>query len=111
MRSPRSGALAEEHGLWCHVDACHGGFVLPFARKLGYDIPDYDFGVSGVTSISVDVHKLGYANKGVSGLLLRDDTLEKYQRFTFDEWPSGLYSTRNNTGSRSGGGWRRRGRL
>ena len=98
------GALAEEHGLWCHVDACHGGFVLPFARKLGYDIPDYDFGVSGVTSISVDVHKLGYANKGVSGLLLRDDTLEKYQRFTFDEWPSGLYSTRNNTGSRSGGG-------
>ena len=60
--------------------------------------------MSGVTSISVDVHKLGYANKGVSGLLLRDDTLEKYQRFTFDEWPSGLYSTRNNTGSRSGGG-------
>ena len=98
------GALAEEHGLWLHVDACHGGFVLPFARKLGYSIPDYDFAVPAVTSISVDVHKLGYANKGVSGLLVRDDGVETYQRFTFDEWPSGVYSTRNNTGSRSGGG-------
>ena len=98
------GALAEKHNLWCHVDACHGGFVLPFARKLGYPIPDYDFAVNGVTSISVDVHKLGYANKGVSGLLIRDEALVEYQRFTFEDWPSGLYSTRSNTGSRSGGG-------
>ena len=98
------GKLAREHGLWFHVDACHGGFVLPFARKLGYDIPDYDFAVPGVTSISVDVHKLGYANKGVSGLLLRDEALLEYQRFTFDQWPSGLYTTLGNTGSRSGGG-------
>ena len=98
------GALSQKHNLWCHVDACHGGYVLPFARKLGYSIPDYDFAVNGVTSISVDVHKLGYANKGVSGLLLRDEALVEYQRFTFEDWPSGLYSTRSNTGSRSGGG-------
>ena len=98
------GALAQQHNLWCHVDACHGGYVLPFARKLGYPVPDYDFAVDGVTSISVDVHKLGYANKGVSGLLLRDEALVEYQRFTFEDWPSGLYSTRSNTGSRSGGG-------
>ena len=97
-------ALSKKHGLWLHVDACHGGFIFPFARKLGYSIPDYDFAVSGVTSISVDVHKLGYANKGVSTLLLRDANLETYQRYTFDAWPSGTYSTQNLMGSRSGGG-------
>ena len=97
-------ALAERHGLWLHVDACHGGFIFPFARKLGYSIPDYDFAVSGVMSISVDVHKLGYANKGASSLLLRDANLETYQRYTFEDWPSGTYSTQNLMGSRSGGG-------
>ena len=97
-------ALAAGHGLWLHVDACNGGFVFPFARKLGYPLPDCDFALAGVTSISVDVHKLGYANKGVSALLLRDAGLEDYQRYTFDDWPSGLYSTRNLLGSRSGGG-------
>ena len=96
-------ALAEKHGLWLHVDACHGGFIFPFARKLGYTIPDFDFVLPGVTSISVDVHKLGYANKGVSGLLFRDSKLEDYQRYTFHDWPSGLYSTQNMVGSRSGG--------
>ena len=97
-------ALAARHGLWLHVDACHGGFIFPFVRKLGYTIPDYDFAVPGVTSISVDVHKLGYANKGVSALLLRDASLEIYQRYTFEDWPSGTYSTQNLMGSRSGGG-------
>ena len=97
-------ALAEKHGLWLHVDACHGGFIFPFARKLGYPIPDYDFAVPCVTSISVDVHKLGYANKGVSALLLRDASLETYQRYAFEDWPSGMYSTQNLMGSRSGGG-------
>ena len=101
---PEIAALAERHGLWMHVDACHGGFIFPFARKLGYSIPDYDFAVPGVTSISVDVHKLGYANKGVSSLLLCDANLETYQRYTFDAWPSGTYSTQNLMGSRSGGG-------
>ena len=101
---PEIAVLAERHGLWLHVDACHGGFIFPFARKLGYSIPDYDFAVPGVASISVDVHKLGYANKGVSALLLRDANLETYQRYTFDAWPAGTYSTQNLMGSRSGGG-------
>ena len=96
--------LAAKHGFWLHVDACHGGFIFPFAKKLGYRFPDYDFAVPGVTSISVDVHKLGYSNKGVSALLFREAALEAYQRYTFDEWPSGVYSTANLTGSRSGGG-------
>lgn len=96
--------LAEQHGLWLHVDACNGGFVFPFARKLGYPIPDYDFAVRGVTSVSVDIHKLGYANKGVSALVLRDASLEAYQRYNFEAWPAGQYSTQNLMGSRSGGG-------
>lgn len=86
------------------MDARIGGFVLPFARELGYPIPAFDFTLPGVVSISVDVHKFGYANKGVSVLLLlRDKDLVAYQRTTFDAWPSGRYSTPNITGSRSGG--------
>jgi len=96
-------AIAQRHGLWMHVDGCLGAMVLPFARKLGEPIPDFDFTVPGVTSISGDLHKFGYANKGVSVLLLRDAGLEAYQRSTFDEWPSGTYSTPNIVGSRSGG--------
>ena len=95
--------LAERHKLWLHVDSCLGGLILPFARRLGKAVPDFDFALPGVTSISVDIHKFGYANKGVSVLLLRDKTLERFQRTTFDAWPSGLYSTPNITGSRSGG--------
>jgi len=49
----------------CHSDACLGGFVLPFARKLGYPVPPFDFSVPGVTSMSVDTHKFGMAHKGL----------------------------------------------
>lgn len=95
--------LALEHDLWLHVDGCIGGMILPFARKLGFPIRDFDFDLPGVTSISVDIHKFGYANKGISTILLRDAALERYQRTTFDEWPAGIYSTPNIIGSRSGG--------
>ena len=96
--------IAKESDLWLQVDACHGGFVLPFANQLGYAIPDFDFSVDGVTSLSVDLHKLGYANKGASALLLADVKNEKYQRYTFDNWPGGRYSTMGLMGSRSAGG-------
>ncbi|MDP6392064.1 MAG: aminotransferase class V-fold PLP-dependent enzyme [Arenicellales bacterium] len=96
--------LARDRHLWCHVDACHGGFVLPFARQLERAVPEFDFAVAGVSSISVDIHKLGYANKGVSTLLLHDASLEQYQRYSFDDWPAGLYSTAGLSGSRSAGG-------
>ena len=102
-------ALAQEHGLWMHVDACLGGFILPFAKKLGEPIPDFDFSVPGVTSISADVHKFGYANKGVSALLLREEALYAYQHTVFDDWGAGTYITPAITASRSGGavasGW------
>jgi len=96
--------IAHRHRLWCHVDACHGGFILPFSRQLGRTTPDFDFSVTGVTSISVDIHKLGYANKGVSALLLANSDLQKYQRYTFTNWPAGLYTTMGISGSRSAGG-------
>ncbi len=96
--------IAQRHRLWCHVDACHGGFILPFARQLGRNTPDFDFSVAGVTSISVDIHKLGYANKGVSALLLANSDLQKYQQYTFTNWPAGLYTTMGISGSRSAGG-------
>jgi sphinganine-1-phosphate aldolase len=95
--------LASSRGLWMHVDGCLGGFILPFARQIDDTIPAFDFAILGVNSMSTDIHKYGYAAKGISAFLLRDASLARYQRSTFDNWPSGLYSTDNISGSRSGG--------
>ena len=97
-------ALAVEHNLWMHSDGCIGGMILPFMTMLGEPIPPFDFAVPGVTSMSVDMHKFGYAHKGISLCLLRDKALERYHRTTFDGWPAGTYSTPTITGTRSGGG-------
>lgn len=97
------GRLAEDHGIWLHVDACLGGFLAPFARMEGYPIPDFDFSVPGVTSLAADIHKYGFSAKGASVLLLRSKTLRRYQRFEFDDWPRGVYATDTFLGSRSGG--------
>ena len=94
--------LAEENDLWLHVDACLGGFILPFARKLGYSIPDFDFQVPAVTSMSIDLHKYGYAAKGVSALVFRDKGLGDHRGFAVESL-AGMYATPNIVGSRSGG--------
>jgi len=73
------GAVAQEEGLPFHVDACVGGIHLSFMRKMGYPVRDFDFAVPGVTSISVDMHKYGYAAKGCSAILYRDRSLRRYQ--------------------------------
>ncbi len=78
---PEIGALAQEHGVLFHVDACVGGIYLSFLRKMGYQVPDFDFSVPGVTSISVDMHKYGYAAKGCSTILYRDKSLRRHQIF------------------------------
>ncbi len=75
------GALALEKDLLFHVDGCVGGIHLSFMRKLGYDLPDFDFSVPGVTSISTDLHKYGYAAKGASTILYRNKAIRKYQIF------------------------------
>ena len=96
-------ALAVEHNLWMHSDGCIGGMILPFMAMLGEPIPPFDFAVPGVASMSVDMHKFGYAHKGISLCLLRDKALERYHRTTFEDWPAGTYSTPTITGTRSGG--------
>ena len=79
------GRLAQEKRLLFHVDACVGGLHLSFMRKLGYDVPDFDFTVPGVTSISTDLHKYGYAAKGCSTILYRSKDIRKYQIFACTE--------------------------
>jgi glutamate/tyrosine decarboxylase-like PLP-dependent enzyme len=96
-------ALAAAHGLWMHVDACVGGFLAPFVRKLGLEIPDFDFAVPGVTSISADLHKYAYAAKGASMMMLRDAELQKWQNFTFNDWERGAYMNATAQGTRAGG--------
>ncbi len=97
------GALALEHDIGLHVDGCLGGFLLPWIARLGVKVPAFDFRVPGVTSMSADTHKFGYALKGTSVLLYRDATLRRYQYFTFPDWPGGLYISPGMSGSRSGG--------
>jgi sphinganine-1-phosphate aldolase len=99
---PAIAEVAARVGANCHVDACMGGFVLPFAERLGRPVPPWDFRVDGVHSISADIHKLGYAPKGVSVILHRDKHLRRYQTFVFDGWLGGFYASPNLQGTRSG---------
>ena len=99
---PAIAALAAANDANCHVDACMGGFVLPFAERLGRDVALWDFRVEGVTSISADIHKLGYVPKGVSVILHRTKELRRYQTFIFDGWLGGFYASPNLQGTRSG---------
>ena len=94
--------LAGNNGIGFHTDACLGGFVLPWAESLGYDIPAFDFRLAGVTSISADTHKYGYAAKGTSVILYRGSELRHYQYFKTTEWPGGLYFSPTFAGSRPG---------
>ncbi len=96
-------ALAASHGVRCHVDACIGGWVLPYAERLGRPVPAWDFRVEGVTSISVDLHKYAYAPKGSSILLHRTPELRRPQVFATAQWPG--YTVINTTlqSTKSGG--------
>ena len=94
--------LAREREIGFHTDACLGGFILPWAEKLGYDIPVFDFRLPGVTSISVDTHKYGYAAKGTSVVLYRGSELRHFQYFSITDWPGGFYASPTFAGSRPG---------
>jgi len=95
--------IALEHDLPLHVDACMGGFILPWAERLGMTVPRFDFRVAGVTSISADTHKYGYGPKGVGVMLYRNRELRHRQYFAHTDWPGGLYASPGIAGSRSGG--------
>jgi len=99
------GALAFECGIGLHVDACVGGFFLPFVEMLGYPLPEWDFRVPGVTTISADLHKFGYAAKGASVIMSRDSEVFSHQVFRFGapERAEDWYVTPSMTGTRPGG--------
>ncbi len=94
--------LARTRGVGFHTDACLGGFVLPWAEALGYRVPPFDFRLPGVTSMSADTHKYGYAAKGTSVVLYRTPGLRRHQYFTIADWPGGLYFSPSFAGSRPG---------
>jgi sphinganine-1-phosphate aldolase len=97
------GELAQERGVGLHVDGCLGGFLLPFGEELGLDIAPFDFRVDGVTSISADTHKYGYALKGTSTLLFRERALRNAAYFFLPDWSGGKYFSPGMDGSRSDG--------
>jgi sphinganine-1-phosphate aldolase len=104
--------LAADRGTSCHVDACMGGFTLPFMEKAGLldgsRLP-WDFRVPGVTTISADVHKYGYVPKGISVILHRDKASRRRQTFVTDDWLGGRYGSSGMLGTKPGGpiaaGW------
>lgn len=95
--------IAREKNILMHVDACVGGMMLPFVRQLGYAIPDFDFSVPGVTSLSVDLHKYGYAAKGASVILYRPRALRRAMMYVTTEWAGGIYASPTMLGTRPGG--------
>ena len=97
------GQLALDRGVGLHVDCCLGGFILPFGQSLGYDIPLFDFRVPGVTTISADTHKYGYALKGTSILMFADKAYRNAQYFFLAGWSGGKYTSPGMDGSRSSG--------
>ena len=90
---PELGAVAEQHGLWLHVDACVGGYLAPFVRMNGTALTDWDFAVPAVRSISADLHKYGYASKGASTVLFRSAALKEHMTFSAGPWPLGRMVT------------------
>ncbi|MCZ7419177.1 aminotransferase class V-fold PLP-dependent enzyme [Verrucosispora sp. WMMA2121] len=95
--------VAATAGIRCHVDACFGGWTLPYLRRLGLPVPPFDLSVPGVTSISVDLHKYAYAPKGVSVLLHRDPHLRAPQYFAYADWPGYTMINPVISSTRSGG--------
>ncbi len=97
------GEIAAGKNIWLHVDSCLGGLILPFVKKLGYDVPAFDFSVPGVTSMSADLHKYGFAAKGASTVLYRNADYRQHQYFAHADFPGGVYATSTLTGARPGG--------
>ena len=95
--------IAQDRGLWLHVDACVGGYFAPFARMNGVDLPGFDFSLPGVASISADLHKYGYAAKGASTIFHRSEAQRAFQGFESGAWPGGHMKTPTAAGTRPGG--------
>ncbi|MDO8838631.1 MAG: aspartate aminotransferase family protein [Parvibaculum sp.] len=97
------GTMAARKKLWLHVDACVGGYIAPFVRMNGADIPPFDFEVPAVHSMSADLHKYGYCAKGASTVLFRSESLRAHMIFDCADWPGGRMVTPTLAGTRPGG--------
>ncbi len=97
------GEIAQRRNLWLHVDACVGGYLAPFVRMNGADLPPFDFSVTGVSSMSADLHKYGYASKGASTVFFRSEALKEFMPFDAGPWPMGRMITPTLAGTRPGG--------
>lgn len=97
------GQVALKHDLRLHVDCCVGGMYLPFAKELGYDIPEFDLSVPGVTQLSMDFHKWGYAAKGASCILYKDRAIRRYQIFSYANWTGYAVINPGVTSTKGGG--------
>ncbi|QDS74098.1 hypothetical protein FKW77_009691 [Venturia effusa] len=94
--------LAHKKKINLHVDCCLGSFLVPCLEKAGFESEPFDFRLKGVTSISVDTHKYGFAPKGNSTVLYRNSKLREYQYFVTPNWPGGVYASPSIAGSRPG---------
>jgi sphinganine-1-phosphate aldolase len=99
------GAVTQRHKIPLHVDACVGGFILPFMEMNGAALPLWDYRVPGVTSISADLHKYGYASKGASTITYRSLDILKHQMFVCTDWPGGVFASPAMLGTRPGGAY------
>ncbi|KAL4241054.1 Sphingosine-1-phosphate lyase 1 [Mactra antiquata] len=95
-------ALGRRYNIPVHTDCCLGGFLVPFMEKAGFKVPKVDFRVPGITSISADTHKYGFAPKGSSVILYSDNEYRQYQFFVQPDWPGGIYASPTLAGSRAG---------
>jgi sphinganine-1-phosphate aldolase len=96
-------ALALDRGLWLHIDACVGGYLIPFLQRAGRPTPGFDFSFPGVCSISADLHKMGFCPKPISTVFFRHTSDLERVTFKFDDWPNGHFSTATIAGTRAGG--------
>lgn len=95
--------LALRYKIPLHVDCCLGSFIVAFMSKAGFkDLAPFDFRVPGVTSISCDTHKYGFAPKGSSVIMYRNNDLRMHQYYVSTDWTGGLYGSPTLAGSRPG---------
>ncbi|OSX65939.1 hypothetical protein POSPLADRAFT_1064542 [Postia placenta MAD-698-R-SB12] len=100
---PALGALAQKYNVGLHVDCCLGSFIMPFVEEAGFGpVQPFDFRVPGVTSISCDTHKYGFAPKGNSVIMYRDAELRRHQYYVNPGWVGGVYASPSIAGSRPG---------
>ncbi len=99
---PELSELALSYDIHLHVDAAFGGLVIPFLKELGYKVPDFDFKLQGVASITVDPHKMGMVPIPAGGILFRDEESLKPLSFNLPYLSGGPALQYTITGTRPG---------